>query len=862
MGKILRIIDSKYLPPFNDRDPKVVYFVYDKMAIYLGKNFYSDPFCIVESIPQDPVEGMLYITLNGELKSYVNHKIIDIGEIESEDQLEYLKKAGTIYFMKAEYRYLDLQTRTLQLPFQNGTYQLTVSMTKDIIIDEDTVIRYNPETRQFEISSVIDDEESTEDPFSEYKGSVTSTVKTTVKNKQIQADVIVSPNENNLIQKLGNGLYANINDLVKSEDFENLVLAYNAYKTAIDGYIAELEKELENVEFNLDNNTIANKILEELKKYEPTIDDMFANYEYIYNQLGLLRESVVNYTDKKIEETKTEIIEYITNIVNAWEEFDYEGTDSSSISSMLDQDEMEIQSLLLEKMREQFVMLRECDGEYTESVDFFMVTDNAQFNNTVDIQVLPKLLSIVSEQASKVGYTRVILSTKKETDNNHYYWKITEKCPKYHDDITKLEYNYWDGISDLEIPNGSVVILVETNSRYRAIKFGKFVANSRLEALKELDILNIISVEGSRIGNSILMVSPEKEENNIYMYKKATTIPEFNSILPTDYVEWDGVSELNLEEHDMEVMCLVECTKDLHRALKIGLVRVDLANELLKLLTVTSEYGESSYYSNIKIAPKLIDGNSYYFKLSDNTVLPAINTYANDGSWTVLDSDQKIYNENFLPYIIVVECDSNNRVKKAGYTELKTNNELTLSLSYNENEYLKNDIYDYEYHEGTDLYYKVIDSSDTQNHLYYGEIIPESFNLLNYNTESIEFTIGSKIVIAEVYTDSNKVRRFGIFEPTIEYAEDIEFIGEFPGNSIIIPNEVYDPNYQYAVQLLFVDDEQPILNRPIEISDEYIAWDGESEIPVSHTTNLKGYRLYKFIDNKVKYSGKNHVFIL
>ena len=54
MSKILRICKSENLPVLADRDSNYVYFVYDKMAIYLGRNYYSDPFCIVETVPEDP----------------------------------------------------------------------------------------------------------------------------------------------------------------------------------------------------------------------------------------------------------------------------------------------------------------------------------------------------------------------------------------------------------------------------------------------------------------------------------------------------------------------------------------------------------------------------------------------------------------------------------------------------------------------------------------------------------------------------------------------------------------------------------------------------------------------------------------
>ena len=152
MNNILRVCTSENLPILADRQSNYLYFVYDKMQLYFGRDIYRDSFCIVETVPLEPVEGMLYITLNGDLKVFLGDTLDTLGTIENVTQIDLLKKAGTTYFMNAESRYLDLQTRTIQLPFQNGNYQLSVSMTQDLMIDEDTVITYDPATRQFVIN--------------------------------------------------------------------------------------------------------------------------------------------------------------------------------------------------------------------------------------------------------------------------------------------------------------------------------------------------------------------------------------------------------------------------------------------------------------------------------------------------------------------------------------------------------------------------------------------------------------------------------------------------------------------------------------------------------------------------------------
>lgn len=860
MSKVLKVIDSKHLPISIDRDPNVIYFVYDKMAIYLGKNFYSDPFCVVEKLPDEPIEGMLYITMDGKVKSYINLQIIDIADIESEDQIDNLKKAGTVYFMKAEYRYLDLQTRTLQLPYQNGTYQLTISMSKDTVIDENTTIKYNPATKCFEIYSEIA-ADTPDEVLSQYRGSTTSTVETIVANNQIQANIIVSPNENNLIKILANGLYANLNDVVKSNDFDNLTIAYNAYKDSINGYIKELEDEIEKSDFSISNDTIAEKILEEMRDYEPTIDDMMANYQFIYDQLGYIRESLIDYTDTSFEKAKNEIINYITNIVNAWENFEANGSNAMSPTAIMSENEASIQSDVLETLRERFITLREINGGQVSSINYFIITNNNGLDNLSDIVTLPNQIEIESEQAGEVGYTRLILSTEKISSENRYYWKITDNIPKYNQIIMNDNYTLWDGISDIAIPDKSNIIILETDDTMHALRFGRVTVNSRLQVAKELEILDIASVEGSKEGYTKLSVSPSKNSGNIYMYKKASTIPEYGSTISNDYTEWDGISEINKAVHDGEMICLVECTERFHKAQRVGIIRLNLLDEVLKMLNIVSEKGADCFYTNVSVTPDKISGNRYYYKLSESNVLPVVNTYLADNKedWHLWNEGETIYTEKFEEYVIIAECDNNDRVKKAGCTKAIYNNTLkSLVLAYDSSSYMKNIISSYNTTvPGTSLYMKVYELGEEIPYLNLDTEIPSDYTKIE-NWSSIKINIGGeKFAIAEVYDNDNTVRRFNVFNEVYAYAEELSFTAALSSDKmkISISGITKDNDFSYAVMILKIENEQPFLNTPIEISDSLLSWDGSSDIEIADSTNIIGVRIYQYDDSGTKYSG-------
>lgn len=317
MNKLV-ICNSENLPAMNDRTNDTIYFVYDKMAIFLGQSFYSDPFCIVEEIPEHPVPAMLYITFTGDVKAYVNDQVTIIAQIEDDTQLQYLNSAGSIYFMKAEYRYLDLQTRVVHLPYQNGEFQLTVNLAKEIMINENTVLRYNPITSQFEIEGDWYEDEGHIPNSAGYTGGETTSTITTFNEKTFLTDVKISQEVNNVLKVFGNGLYVDISTKANKNDFNDLVNSYIEYKSIIDGYIIELKDAIEDASIEVSEGTIGEKINQALEEYKPSILDMIDKYDQMYSQLQELQKLYDSGVDEAFNETKKEITDYLNDITNAW----------------------------------------------------------------------------------------------------------------------------------------------------------------------------------------------------------------------------------------------------------------------------------------------------------------------------------------------------------------------------------------------------------------------------------------------------------------------------------------------------------------------------------------------------------------
>lgn len=325
MAKVLRVCNSEFLPPLSERDPNYVYFIYDKMAIYLGRNRYTDPFCIVENMPKEPIEGMLYITIDGKLMTYLDYTVVEIGQIESDDQIQYLYDAGTVYFMKAEYRYLDPQTRTLQLPFQNGSYQLSVNLAKNIIIDKNTVIRYNEDTGIFEVDGRMYGETVNKaDMIKDLKGGETDSTFTTIRNGNIRVNLKVSQAAGNLIKILDSGVYASLDEYFTDSELESLKSSLELYKASINKYLTDLQGVIDAADITISEESLLIRIKTELDKYYPKISKVLDHYEEVYAHLLELRQDSKLYTDKRFLETREAISKYIDDELrklHPWEDY-------------------------------------------------------------------------------------------------------------------------------------------------------------------------------------------------------------------------------------------------------------------------------------------------------------------------------------------------------------------------------------------------------------------------------------------------------------------------------------------------------------------------------------------------------------
>lgn len=316
--KTLRVCLSKELPDILDRDPNFLYFLYDKLMLFMGQSIYNDPYCIVSDMPEDPITGMLYLVFgDGTVKTYIDKSIIILANIESDDQKEILKKSGTTFFTNSNKRYLDIQRRLITLPYINGNYVLTVDVANDLKIDKNTVLRFDPETNQFEMEG---DTFELGKSFKHYNGSETDSSFTNVDNYNVRTDVKISPAYDNILKVLNDGIYANASDRVPVKEFNTWKSNFEEYKINMEKYLNELIEKTDSTSGEVSSESINAKIKSALEKVYPEIDTVMKTLVNMSDRFAGIEKRSKEYTDNRFETAEIELNDAIKEATNdPWE---------------------------------------------------------------------------------------------------------------------------------------------------------------------------------------------------------------------------------------------------------------------------------------------------------------------------------------------------------------------------------------------------------------------------------------------------------------------------------------------------------------------------------------------------------------
>lgn len=310
------------LPASEYREEDTIYYVYDKLILYKGRVLYTDPFVITTELPEElPPDYILYILIySGDVYQTYEKTYSKVAEIADKAQLEYLKLTGTTFFMKSDYRYLDMHTKSIILPYNNGKYQLSVDLANDISIDQNLVVKFDPQNSKFIFDGDLQEPEHGEwYRMQDYRGSATKTAITRVENNVVKTDIKISQEADNMIKLYGDGLFVYTGDKASLSDFKKLVEEYNQFKSAMDDFQAQISFALGDSQNVLDK--LPQKIKDAMDAYSSTMTEVLEKYDKVAAELQSLSAKTDEYMKDNVATLTDQVETYLGSINSAWEYF-------------------------------------------------------------------------------------------------------------------------------------------------------------------------------------------------------------------------------------------------------------------------------------------------------------------------------------------------------------------------------------------------------------------------------------------------------------------------------------------------------------------------------------------------------------
>lgn len=318
----LRVCHSKDLPSITKRSSDFIYLTYDKLDLYAGQNNIDENYIVTDQLkdPKNEVPGMIYIlSTDGSVYRNIDYSNVKLADLEDPSQLQYIQNLGNIFRVNANRRYIDSQTRTLTLPFNNGKYELNVSVKNNQVFDENTILKYNPKMERFEIYGAMDEEFI--DFSKPFRGGETETLKIQSDGPRLNGQVKVSKQLGNILKVTKDGLFISPQDIVTADVFEAYYKKLNDFENRADLVMVTLEDDIHEMQDLISVEGINKAIINALSSKFEDIQTYLDNYAEIVQKMNDLQTSVMNYAISETERTRQQLQAALTQSAG-WEELD------------------------------------------------------------------------------------------------------------------------------------------------------------------------------------------------------------------------------------------------------------------------------------------------------------------------------------------------------------------------------------------------------------------------------------------------------------------------------------------------------------------------------------------------------------
>lgn len=327
----LRVCLSQDLPALLDRNPNYLYFTYDKLVLYAGQNTLYENFAIVSQLPEEPVVGMIYIfDTDGSAHRWTNYTDTTIATIENANQLPILRKAGTMFYVNVNRRYVDYQRRVMVLPYEDGTFEMNSTVQRAQQFTNETIMKYNVSKEKFEVYGPTEDELI--DWSKEFNGGTTNTVIMQADGPKLVGNVKISQRIHNAIKAASDGLYIYLEDKLDAETYERFANYTMDFINSARTILERVDRELDELEELISKETIDEEIMVLLRDRYSTIDQALANYNNIIDRLDSMENELMDYATVKFSDAEGEV-KQLVNDYATWQDL---GTFSDTYSQEVD----------------------------------------------------------------------------------------------------------------------------------------------------------------------------------------------------------------------------------------------------------------------------------------------------------------------------------------------------------------------------------------------------------------------------------------------------------------------------------------------------------------------------------------------
>lgn len=300
------------------------------------------------------------------------------------------------------------------------------------------------------------------------------------------------------------------------------------------------------------------------------------------------------------------------------------------------------------------------DGTLVTVSEFNMTS--GQFvakGSTSDTVAKQKALTVSADAGTTAGTVALTVTETAEEGNTFKYALFDDVAPehKYGQVVEATEFTSGN---DVNVEGHAKVAVFEVTAENKVYGYGDATATPK-ELDPELGLLTVNCVAGQQIAKTAITVEPTLTEGNKYFYKVADELPSVWHQDVSDWTEWNGTDELEVE--DNVSITIVEATAE-GLAEKAGVGTTDCKDAIS---VVTEASATTVGNTVVTVYPSLTPGNKYFYKVAEQEqqiTPPDVGTTVPD--WTEWNGTDELAIANG-EVVMIVETSAEGVVIARGY---------------------------------------------------------------------------------------------------------------------------------------------------------------------------------------------------